>query len=98
MTERTSSLNKRLKWLFVNSNKLVGVSLEKGKLSISRLGKVVPEETKKFSASLYQMLPRIKLTDLLMDVSYITGFHEQFTHPIFESQIKKKRALSRLPY
>lgn len=26
------------------------------------------------------MLPRIKLTDLLMDISHITGFYEQFTH------------------
>ncbi|WP_045509247.1 Tn3 family transposase [Bacillus amyloliquefaciens] len=80
MTERTSSLNKRLKWLATNSNKLDGVSLEKGKLSIERLEKDVPEEAKKFSASLYQMLPRIKLTDLLMDIAYITGFHEQFIH------------------
>ncbi|MDQ0214071.1 hypothetical protein J2S13_000466 [Oikeobacillus pervagus] len=31
MTERTSSLNKRLKWLATNSNKLDGVSLEKRK-------------------------------------------------------------------
>ncbi|PHF89949.1 Tn3 family transposase [Bacillus wiedmannii] len=80
LTERTSSLNERLKWLSANFNKLDGVSLEKGKLSISRLEKDAPEEAKKFSASLYQMLPRIKLTDLLMDVAYITGFHEQFTH------------------
>ncbi|QKN94056.1 Tn3 family transposase [Bacillus amyloliquefaciens] len=80
MTEKTSSLNKRLKWLATNSNKLDGVSLEKGKLSIERLEKDVPEEAKKFSASLYQMLPRIKLTDLLMDIAYITGFHEQFIH------------------
>ncbi|QXW84023.1 Tn3 family transposase [Bacillus sp. LJBS17] len=80
ITERTSSLNERLKWLAANSNKLDGVSLEKGKLSLARLEKDVPEEAKKFSASLYQMLPRIKLTDLLMDIAYITGFHEQFTH------------------
>ncbi|UEP97671.1 Tn3 family transposase (plasmid) [Bacillus pacificus] len=80
MTERTSSLNKRLKWLATNSNKLDGVSLDKGKLSLARLEKDVPEEAKKFSASLYQMLPRIKLTDLLMDIAYITGFHEQFIH------------------
>lgn len=80
MTERTSSLNERLRWLAANSNKLDGVSLEKGKLSLARLEKDVPEEAKKFSASLYQMLPRIKLTDLLMDVAHITGFHEQFTH------------------
>ena len=80
ITERTSSLNERLKWLAANSNKLDGVSLEKGKLSLARLEKDVPEEAKKFSASLYQMLPRIKLTDLLMDVAHITRFHEQFTH------------------
>lgn len=80
MSERTFILNERLKWLAANFNKLDGVSLEKGKLSISRLEKDVPEEAKKFSASLYQMLPRIKLTDLLMDIAYITGFHEQFTH------------------
>jgi hypothetical protein len=47
---------------------------------ISRLEEDVPEEAKKFSASLYSVLPRIKLTDLLMDVAYITGFNEQFTH------------------
>ncbi|GIN93624.1 hypothetical protein J22TS1_46750 [Siminovitchia terrae] len=69
----------KLKWLAANSNKLDGVSLEKGKISIARLEKDVPEEAKKFSTSLYQMLPRIKLTDLLMDVAYITGFHEQST-------------------
>ncbi|WP_324657975.1 Tn3 family transposase [Bacillus altitudinis] len=80
VTERTSSLNERLEWLASNSNKLDGVSLEKGKLSLARLEKDVPEEAKKFSASLYQMLPRVKLTDLLMDVAHITGFHEQFTH------------------
>ncbi|OUK25016.1 Tn3 family transposase, partial [Enterococcus faecium] len=78
--ERTSSFNERLKWLAANSNKLDGVSLEKGKLSLARLGKAVPEEAKKFSSGLYRMLPRIQLTDLLMDVAYITGFHEQFTH------------------
>lgn len=78
--ERTNSLNERLKWLSNNWNKLEGVSLEKGKLSIARLEKEIPEEAKKFSARLYQMLPRIKLTDLLMDVAHITGFHEQFTH------------------
>ncbi len=80
MTERTNSLNNRLQWLAANSNKLDGVSFEKRKLSLARLEKDVPEEAKKFSASLYQMLPRIKLTDLLMDVAHITGFHEQFTH------------------
>ncbi len=78
--ERTKSLNDKLKWLSTNWTKLEGISLAKGKLSIARLEKDVPEEAKKFSASLYQMLPRIKLTDLLMDVAHLTGFHEQFIH------------------
>lgn len=78
--ERTNSLQERLRWLSANWHKLEGVSLEKGKLSIARLEKDVPEEAKKLSAGLYQILPRIKVTDLLMDVAHITGFHEQFTH------------------
>lgn len=80
ITERTNSLQERLRWLSANLNKLEGISLDKGKLSIARLEKDIPEEAKKFSVNLYQMLPRIKLTDLLMDVAHITGFHEQFTH------------------
>ena len=47
MTERTSSLKQRLKWLATNSNKLDGVSLEKGKLSIARLEKDVSRRSKK---------------------------------------------------
>lgn len=78
--ERTKSLHENLKWLSTNWNKLEGVSLDNGKLSIARLEKDVPEEAKKFSANLYRMIPRLKLTDLLMDVTHITGFHEQFTH------------------
>lgn len=80
ITERTESLNERLNWISTNLNKLEGVSLDKGRLSIARLEKDVPEEAKQYSTDLYQMLPRIKLTDLLMDVAHITGFHEQFTH------------------
>jgi TnpA family transposase len=80
ITERTESLNERLNWISTNSNKLEGVSLDKAKLSIARLEKDVPEEAKQYSTDLYRMLPRIKLTDLLMDVAHITGFHEQFTH------------------
>ncbi|WP_163527870.1 Tn3 family transposase [Halobacillus ihumii] len=78
--ERKQSLSESLKWMSANSNKLDGVSIEKGKFSIQRLEKDVPEEAKKLSASLYRMLPRIKLTDLLMDIAHITGFHEQFIH------------------
>ncbi|OHW61203.1 Tn3 transposase DDE domain protein [Andreesenia angusta] len=78
--ERVETLEERLSWLSKNWNKLDSVSFEKGRLSVSRLDKDVPKEAKQFSESLYKMLPRIKLTDLLMDVAQITGFHHQFTH------------------
>lgn len=80
MKVRTNSINERLKLLSANSKHLDEVYLEKDKLSISLLEKEVHEEAKKFSANIYQKLPRIKLTDLLMYVAHITGFHEQFTY------------------
>jgi hypothetical protein len=78
--ERIESLNIRLKWFSKNFHQLKGVSFSNGKLSISRLEKDFPEEAKNLSSSLYQLIPRIKLTELLMDVAKITGFHEEFTH------------------
>lgn len=80
MQERLSSLNKRLDWLSNNLKQLDNVTITNGTISISRLEKDVPNEAKQLSASLYKMLPRIKLTDLLLDIAKLTGFHEQFTH------------------
>ncbi|ADH09928.1 TPA: Tn3 family transposase [Bacillus paranthracis] len=80
LTERITSLNQRLDWLSKNSEKLEGVDISQGKLYVERLDKGTPEEAKAFSIRLHNMLPRIKLTDLLLEVSSWTGFHEQFIH------------------
>ncbi|WP_010648716.1 Tn3 family transposase [Oceanobacillus massiliensis] len=80
LAEREKSLNQRLHWLSKNSNDLEGINLDKGKLHIQRLEKDVPEEAREFSLSLYAMLPRVKLPDLLMEVTNWTGFDEQFIH------------------
>ncbi|GMA65606.1 transposase [Alicyclobacillus fastidiosus] len=80
LEERMESLRKRLDWLSSNVEALESVNLESGKLHIDRLEKDVPDEARDFSVSLYELLPRIKLTDLLMDVARWTGFHEQFVH------------------
>ena len=37
-------------------------------------------QRRNYSLSLYQLLPRVKLTDLLMEVSEWTGFEKQFLH------------------
>lgn len=78
--ERVSSLNEKLDWISNNLKYLDSVSIDNGKISMSKLEKDTPIEAKQLSASLYQLLPKIKLTDLLMDVAKITGFHEQLTH------------------
>lgn len=80
LEERTESLLQRLNWVSDHIDELDGVNLENGKLHIERLEKDVPDESRNFSLSLYEMLPRIKLTDLLMEVANWTKFHEQFIH------------------
>ncbi|MEX2103993.1 MAG: Tn3 family transposase, partial [Bacilli bacterium] len=78
--ERSESLHRRLNWVSEHIDELDGVNFENGKLHIERLDKDAPDESRNFSLSLYELLPRIKLTDLLMEVANWTGFHEQFIH------------------
>lgn len=80
LEERTNALLNRLNWMSKNIRDLEGVSLENGKIHVQRLEKDVPDEARQFSLRLYGMLPRIKLTDLLIEVSSWTGFEKQFIH------------------
>jgi TnpA family transposase len=59
---------------------LDGVRFEQGKLSISPLESEIPEEAKSISDKLYNMLPRVKLTDILVEVNSWIGFEKYFTH------------------
>lgn len=80
LAERTESLLKRLEWVSKNVGDLEGVNVENGKLYIERFEKDTPEAARNFSLSLYELIPRIKLTDLLIEVANWTKFHEQFIH------------------
>ncbi|SMF75017.1 Transposase and inactivated derivatives, TnpA family [Priestia filamentosa] len=80
LEERMTSLLQRLNWVSDNIDTLEGVNIEKGRLHIQKLEKGVPEEAKQFSATLYSLLPRIKLTDLLLEVASWTEFDQQFIH------------------
>ncbi len=94
INERITSLNERLQWFSKNLHQLKGVSFSNGKLSLSRLEKDFPEEAKNLSSSLYQLIPRIKLTELLMDVAKLTGFHEQFTHASTNKKPDKEETIT----
>lgn len=78
--DRLNNLNERLRWLSKNIKNISTISIDNCKISISRLENITPKESKELSCSLYKLLPKIKLTDLLMDVARITGFHKEFIH------------------
>ena len=80
LSERKGTLNQRLDYVSKNLASLEGISIEKAKVRLDRLEKDTPEEAKLLSQTLYNMLPRIKLTDLLIEVSNWTGFDEHLTH------------------
>jgi TnpA family transposase len=58
---------------------LPGVELEDGELRVSRLKKDEPEGLDGFRRRLYSFLPRIRLTDLLVEVDAMTGFSGHLT-------------------
>jgi len=80
LNERRESLHKRLEWVSKNADKLDGVNIGNGKIQVERLEKDVPEEAMSFSDSLYKLMPRIKLPDLLIEVANWTNFDKNFIH------------------
>lgn len=92
--ERTASLNNRLKWFERNMGQIKGISFENGNFSVSKLEKNTPAEAEYLSSRLYKLLPRIKLTDLLIDIAHITGFHEEFFHASTGKKPDKNETIS----
>lgn len=78
--ERMDTLGQRLKFFNDHIHEFAGVTFEDKQLHADRLDHDVPEAAKDLSRTLYAMLPRIKLTDLLLDVSHWTAFDQQLLH------------------
>lgn len=78
--ERYDVLNTKLQWISKNIDKIDSINIKKQKIHVERLQADTPEESRNFSLSLYNMLPRVKLTDLLMEVAEWTGFEKSFVH------------------
>jgi TnpA family transposase len=87
--DRMMILNQKKAWLNQNIDYLENVNIEKGKLHIKKLEKMVPEEAKILSTQLYNMLPNIKLTEVLSEVANWTGFLKYFTHAATNKVPKK---------
>ncbi len=76
LAERDELLHEELSKVarLLPKGELPGVGLENGELRVSRLKKDEPDGLDGFRRRLYSLLPRIRLTDLLVEVDAMTGF------------------------
>ncbi|WP_139295241.1 Tn3 family transposase, partial [Planktothrix tepida] len=74
-------------------NKLVDVRIENERLVITPLTNAVPKQVDEFSRKLYALLPRIKLTDLLVEVDSWTHFTRHFTHLHSGAEVEERVVL-----
>jgi TnpA family transposase len=66
------------------------INLSNGKIHVERLKKKTPEEAGQLTERLYSLLPRVKLTDLLLEVSGWTGFDKYFIHASTGNMVQNK--------
>jgi len=82
ISEKKEQLNDRIEKLNVliqESSEIV--KIKNNRLSISPYkGDVIPEEAKNVLKKIYDQIPRIKITSLLLEVDQWTNFSQQFTH------------------
>ena len=61
-------------------------------LKITPLASTVPEEVDQLMRQAYAFLPRVKITELLLEVDDLTGFTRHFTH-LKSQEVSKDRIL-----
>ena len=90
LNERISRLQLCIDWLSNHLGQIKDVSIVNDRIHLSKLEKNTPEEAISLSEKLYKMLPQVKLTDLLLEVSNWTDFQHYFTHTAMKSKVKEK--------
>ncbi len=77
----------------IADKQLVDVRLENERFIITPLKNVVPEKVKELTRHIYNLLPRIKLTELIVEVDSWTGFSRHFNHARSGDEPREKIAL-----
>lgn len=77
----------------IRKEQLPDVSLSGGILRVSPLKKMVPDGVEELIRRTYDLLPRIKLTDLLVEVDGWTQFSRHFTRLHSNAEVKDKSVL-----
>ncbi|MGO4728348.1 MULTISPECIES: Tn3 family transposase [unclassified Inquilinus] len=82
LTKRRQALTNRLAEVagLAAGGKLEDVDLSSGELKVSPIRDRTPEAAAELGRSAYEALPRIKITDLLLEVDGWIGFSACFTH------------------
>jgi len=80
LKERIETLSQKSIWLSKNISKLDGISIENDRLHIDKLEKETPPEAITLSQNLYRLIPKVKLSDLLLEVLRWTNFDKNFIH------------------
>jgi Tn3 transposase DDE domain len=95
LESRRSALTQELTTVatLAESGKLPDVDLAEGDLKITPLRAVTPPEAESLRDAAYDLLPRIKITALLLEVDRWTGFSECFTHQRNGQPAENKAAL-----
>lgn len=69
------------------------VKLKDGELNISRLDKDVPDSIESQTQRIYNLVPRVKITELLLEVDEMTGFTQCFRNQMTGNTHKNTEAL-----
>lgn len=82
LAERSEELRRELSEVgrLISGGKLRDVRLEDGELKFKRAKTAVPKGMKELTQKVYDLMPRTKLTDLLVEADSLTGFTRHFTH------------------
>lgn len=78
----------------IRKEQLPDVSLSGGVLRVSPLKKMVPDGVEELIRRTYDLLPRIKLTDLLVEVDGWTQFNRHFTYLHSNAKVNDKFVVS----
>lgn len=92
---KKQELNKKMELVCnaIQDKTIEGISIKNGRLSISRLQKNVPEEVDALVRKIYKLLPRVKLTNVIVEVDQWTDFTRWFTHLNSGDPVKNKLPL-----
>ncbi|HDR7612929.1 TPA: Tn3 family transposase [Bacillus mycoides] len=77
----------------IQNQLLPDVSIYAEKIQIAPLKKMIPDEVEDLTRLIYNVLPRIKLTELLVEVDSWTHFSKHFAHLHTQAEPKEKSVL-----